>query len=348
VISVKNLSVDLGDFRLAGATFDVHEGEYFIILGPTGAGKTVLLESIAGLFPIKNGSITVGGSDITYMLPEKRGIGFVYQDLSLFPHLSVMDNVTYGIRRRGKSKKIAEQSAGWVIDLLNISDLLQRRPDTLSGGEKQKVALARALVMEPRLLLLDEPLGALDPNTREQIQSELRNIHRKLNLTIIHVTHDFEEAVLLGNRIGVIGEGRLLQVGTPDEIFRQPNSEFVAHFSMARNIFSGEIQNGDTEHAFVTIEGTRLAVISDKRGKVKFSIRPEDILLSAHPIASSARNSFKGTITEVVSKGSTVLLTVNIPPSVVCLVTRHSFDEMNLHKGGEVYVTFKAAAVNVF
>jgi molybdopterin-binding protein len=260
----------------------------------------------------------------------------------------VIDNVTFGLRQRGMSKKTARAEAAWVVDLLGISHLLKRKPDTLSGGEKQKVALARALVMHPKVLLLDEPLSALDPETREKVQRELRDIHARIKLTVIHVTHDFEEAVALGDRIAVIGDGRIVQVGAPEEIFRRPNSEFVARFAMTRNIFAGEILDGDDECATIDVEGTRIAVASDMRGRLNVSVRPEDILLSPQPFVSSARNSFRGKITRVAPRGSIIYLTVDVPPEFICLVTRRSFEEMGLAEGGDVYVTFKASAVHVF
>ena len=208
--------------------------------------------------------------------------------------------------------------------------------------------MARALAIKPKVLLLDEPLSALDPETRERVQQELREIRNKLNQTIIHVTHDFEEAVSLGERIAVLGNGCIMQVGTAEEIFCQPKSEFVARFAMTRNIFAGDVRDGEDEGATIDIGGTVIWAVTDLRGHRHASVRPEDILISTQPFVSSARNSFMGTITDVVSKGSTVCLTVNVPPDFVCLITRRSFEEMELKKGGKAYVTFKAAAVNVF
>ena len=348
LIKIKNLCVSVGDFHLEDVTLDVQQGEYFIVLGPTGAGKTVLLETIAGLYRAQSGEIWLNGRDVASLEPEKRGIGFVYQDYVLFPHLSVIDNITFGLKQRGKSRKEAEAEAGWTIQLLGLSSLLNRKIDTLSGGEKQKVALARALAIKPKVLLLDEPLSALDPETKEKVQQELREIRNKLNQTIIHVTHDFEEAVALGERIAVLGNGCIMQVGTAEEIFCQPKSEFVARFAMTRNIFAGDVRDGEDEGATIDIGGNSIWAVTNLRGHRHASVRPEDILISTQPFISSARNSFMGTITDVVSKGSTVCLTVNVPPDFVCLVTRRSFEEMELKKGGKVYVTFKASAVNVF
>ncbi len=348
MIEVKNLSVDLGDFLLKDITFDVKQGEYYIILGPTGAGKTVLLESIAGLHPIRKGEIWLNGKEITNLEPERRGIGVVYQDYVLFPHLSVKENIVFGLRLKGQPKREIEATLNWLVELLNIPHLLQRKPGTLSGGESQKVALARALSVKPAVLLLDEPLSALDPGAREDIQHELRRIHNRLNITAIQVTHDFEEAVALGHRIAVIGEGRIMQIGTSEQIFRQPNSEFVARFAMSRNIFSGEVRDGDEECAVINIGDVEVAAVTDLRGELHASLRPEDILISTEPLKSSARNCLHGVISRIDDRGSTLLLTVTVPPEFICLVTRHSFEEMGLTEWKEVYMTFKASAVHIF
>ncbi len=348
MIEIKNLTVDLGSFLLRDINLKVEKGEYFIILGPTGAGKTILLESIAGLYPIRSGEIWLDGREVTGLEPEKRGIGFVYQDYVLFPHLSVKDNLIFGLKQGRRPKRELQRVMEWLTDLLEVGHLLERRPDTLSGGEKQKVALARALSVGPNVLLLDEPLSALDPQTREGVQQELRRVHQRLRPTIIHVTHDFEEAVALGDRIAVLNEGRILQVGTPQEIFRQPNSEFIARFSMTRNIFVGEVRQGEEGNPVFAIDNMEFEVVTELRGKLHASIRPEDILVSKEPLVSSARNSLKGKITSVADRGSTIHLTVSTPLDFVCMVTRRSFDELNLEKGGEVYITFKASSVHVF
>lgn len=348
MIEIKNLSVDLGPFRLQDINLKIEPGEYFIILGPTGSGKTILLESVAGLHPIKGGEIWLNGREVTNLEPERRGIGFVYQDYALFPHLSVKGNLIFGLKQRKRPKGEMQQIVDWLAGLLGVSHLLERNPTTLSGGERQKVALARALSISPEVLLLDEPLSALDPHTREGVQQELRQIHRRLKPTIIHVTHDFEEAIALGDRIAVLSEGRILQIGTPEQIFRQPDSEFVARFAMTRNIFAGEVRDGADGQAIITIEGMELEVVTELRGKLHASLRPEDILISKEPLRSSARNCFHGTITHIDDRGATLYLTVSTPLDFVCLVTRRSSEELGLKAGEEVYITFKASAVHVF
>ena len=348
MIQIKNLRVELEDFLLQGINLHVAEEEYFVILGPTGAGKTVLLESIAGLYPVKSGEIWLRGREVTQLEPERRNISIVYQDHVLFPHLTVKENIVFGLRLRKQIGQEIDKSLNWLAELLGIAHLLDRKPDTLSGGERQKVALARALSIKPQVLLLDEPLSALDPETREGVQRELRQVHDRLKITTIHVTHDFEEAIALADHIAVLGEGCVKQVGTPEQIFRQPNSEFVARFAMARNIFTGEVADRDDGSAIFRTEGIELVVASELRGQWHASVRPEDILISHQPLHSSARNSFCGIINHVMDKGSTLYLTVNLPPDFTCLVTRRSFEEMGLAKNQRVYITFKASAIHIF
>ena len=343
MIVIKNLKVDLGDFLLRDINLDIDSGEYFIVLGPTGAGKTVLLEAMAGLYPTLAGEVWIDGREITRLNPEKRGIGIVYQDQVLFPHLTVEENIAFGLKSRKCPKREVKAKVDTMAEITGISHLLRRNPATLSGGEKQKVALARALVTEPRALLLDEPLSALDPESKEKMQRELREIHRRIKVTIIHVTHDFEEAVILGHRVAVLNDGSIVQVGTIEEFLRHPSSEFVARFALSRNIFTGRAEN-----SFVEIGGVKLGTITKSRGVVRLSLRPEDILISKEPLQSTARNCFQGTVSDITDKGSIVYITVTLPPDFVCLITHQAFEELGLRKGARVWVTFKASAIHVF
>ena len=347
MIKLSSLAVRVGDFSLREVSLDIDSGEYFIILGPTGAGKTVLLESIAGLHPVSEGVISVDGRDITKLQPERRGLGMVYQDHVLFPHLSVRENVAFGLRSTGCPRRDMGPRVDKIAHLMNIDHLLQRKPRGLSGGERQRVALARALVTEPKVLLLDEPLSALDPEAREKMQQELAEIHRRLNVTIIHVTHDFEEALSLGDRVAVLNKGQVVQVGTPDDIMRRPNSEFVAGFALSRNLFQGNVV-GDGHASSVDIGGLQIRAQTVLRGAVHVSIRPEDMFISREPTRSTAGDSFQGKITDVVDRGSVIYVTVSVPPDFTCLVSRQSFGELDLKTGMEVYITVVASAVHVF
>jgi len=198
------------------------------------------------------------------------------------------------------------------------------------------------------VLLLDEPLSALDPETRERMQGELREMHRKVMVTIIHVTHDFEEAITLGHRVAVLNDGCIAQIGTPEEFLRQPSSEFVARFALSRNIFSGRVVLIEDGCALIDVGGTKLRATTETKGEVRLSIRPEDILISRELLQSTARNCFQGVISDIADRGSIIYITVTLPPDFICIITRQAFDELELRNGGKVWITFKASVIRVF
>jgi ABC-type Fe3+/spermidine/putrescine transport system ATPase subunit len=251
MIRLEGLDVVAGGFSLRIDELSVEKGEFLVFLGPTGSGKTVLLETLAGLRRPVGGRIWFGDRDVTAEPPERRRVGFVYQDYALFPHLSVGKNIAFGLSKRvaggragraraGKSESSdgADQDRGAALAaLLGIEQLMDRYPDTLSGGEQQRVALARALAIEPEVLLLDEPLSALDRKTRRELRIELRRLHRELGATVLHVTHDLDEALVLGDRIAVLIDGDLRQTGTPEDVLRQPADGETARLLGMTNVF---------------------------------------------------------------------------------------------------------------
>jgi ABC-type sugar transport system ATPase subunit len=348
VIDIRNLSVELGAFALHDVSLNISKGEYFILLGPTGAGKTVLLESIAGVQQIKAGQIWLGDKDVTAMKPEERRASIVYQDYMLFPHYSVRENIVFALRMRRENAQHLTVRLNRVVGLLGVEHLLSRRPDTLSGGEKQKVALARAIVTNPAVLLLDEPLSALDPQTRETVRQEILKLHDQLGLTVLHVTHDFEEAITMGDRIAVIGEGAIKQVGVPDEVFRHPNSEFVARFTMAGNILPGVAMTDRDGTTVFVVDGVRFLSSSNLQGPCRAAIRPEDVLISRGMVTSDGCNQFAAVITRITNKGSVISVTAELPPPMTCLLTRHSCQELGLTVGQRVCLTFSPSSVHLF
>jgi molybdate transport system ATP-binding protein/molybdate/tungstate transport system ATP-binding protein len=260
----------------------------------------------------------------------------------LFPHLKVEGNIGFGVRSKEDRQRTAE-----LAKLLGISHLLSRYPKTLSGGEKQRVALARALITNPKTLLLDEPLSSLDPQIGEKLRALLKRIHRLSGVTVIHVTHNFEEAFALGDRIGVMNGGKIAQVGKPGEVFRKPRSEYVACFLGTGNLFQGKaVRRKDITD--IEVNGIHILSTAPKVGDVSISIRPEDILVSIKPLESSALNTFNGNVEEVIDKGAMVELVVDAGIPLVAMVTRISFEEMRLEEGMSVYLTFKAGAVHIF
>ncbi len=347
-------------------SLEVGSGEYLVIIGPTGSGKTILMETVAGIYAPDEGRIFLDGREITREVPRNRKVCMVYQDYMLFPHLSVKENIGFGLKSRKASSADIEKKVAAASELLGISHLHHRRPETLSGGEQQRVAIARAIVMEPAVMLLDEPLSALDGLTRERLRRELKRIHEVYGTTIIHVTHNFEEVFSLADRVAVMNEGEIIQVGSPEEIFRRPNCEMIANFVGVENIFRGVASK---RRGLMEIEVDGLKIVSAASGdldgdgdgngsddrweskkcrEVFASVRPEDILISKAPLKSSARNSFQGRVEEIANGGIMVKVWVDVGIPFMVMLTRRGCQEMDLTEGDHVYLTFKATAVHVF
>jgi molybdate/tungstate transport system ATP-binding protein len=343
MIRIDNLSLTVGEFSLKGINLEVTAGEFFVIIGPTGAGKTVLLESVAGLIKTRRGRILVEGRDISALPPETRGVGIVYQDSSLFPHLTVRENILYGLRYRPKSA--GEEEIEKLVAVLGLGKLLDRFPGNLSGGERQKTALARALAVRPSILLLDEPLNALDPHFRGEIQLMLENLHRQSGITFLMVTHNFNEALALAHRGAVINNGRIEQTGEITRIFQEPASEFVARFVGIKNLFPAEFRGTRAMVRSAVIETTR----KQERENGFVAIRPEEIVLSRESIESSMRNSFPGRVTAVIPRGLFYEVTALCGDlSLTALITRGALQELAIAPDSSLYLSFKSAAVHTF
>lgn len=277
MIRAEEISFSIGTFELQHLSIDIAEGEYFILLGPPGSGKTIFLECLCGLKKIQSGRILIDGHDVTSLEPRKRGIGYVPQDYALFPHLSVEQNITFGLHAHGHT----ETNIYDTTDMLGIRHLLSRSIDGLSGGEKQRIALARALVLKPKILLLDEPVCALDEVTRQQVCAQLSDIQRRLGLTTVHVSHNLEEAFSVADRAAILHNGLLKQVGTLDTLLRKPKSEFVARFMRCENIFCAEaigISTNDSDTR-VKLGDVELQIAGRHSGKLMLMIRPENVIV---------------------------------------------------------------------
>ena len=259
---------------------DIAPGTLVTLLGPSGCGKTTTLRMIGGFEHPDEGAITFEGRDITTLPPEARGIGFVFQDYALFPHLSVLDNVKFGLRKLPRAE--ANARAQEMLDLVGLGDLGKRRPHQLSGGQQQRVALARALAVAPKLILLDEPFSNLDAKMRVETRQEVRRLLKETGSAGILVTHDQEEALALADRIAVMDRGRVVQVGTPDEIYRNPVSEFVANFIGRSNFLTGTANGTTVQTAFGDLPMTRAA-----NGAVTLAVRPEQIMLDEDPTGTA-------------------------------------------------------------
>ena len=348
---LENINKTWDEFQLKKINLEIKKGEFFVVLGPSGAGKTLLLEIIAGIHHPEDGKILFKGREITRFPPEKRKVGFVFQDYALFPHKQVWQNVEFGLHvkkipRQEKIRRVEE-----MLNLIGILDLAKRFPDTLSGGEQQRVALARALIIEPDIFLLDEPLSALDQNLRLKMREELIKIHRKLKITTVYVTHDRIEAITLADRIAIMNEGEIVQVGTPNEIFRTPKNEFVAQFTGFENIFEGTSKfDPESKLAIVNCGNFEIQVVHSKEGRVKACIRPEDVAVSLRAPKTSIRNVLEGRIIGIQDQGVVVKLKIGIGPEdeISALITHQSFIDLDLHLNSAVFVGFKTTAILVF
>ncbi len=348
VLQMQNLSVRFRSFALEDISLDIRQGDYLALLGVSGAGKTVLLEALAGLVKPAQGRILLNGKDITRDKVQGRGIGLVYQDLSLFPHLTAYKNIAYPLRRRAFTGNELHARVDELARLVEVTHLLDRFPGTLSGGEAQRVALARTLAADPQVLLLDEPLSNLDVKLKGELRSVLRNIHRS-GKTIIHVTHDFMEAATLANMVAVVENGRLIQHGNPEEVFRHPRNEFVARFSGIKNLFPCRVEEYSADqglHAAYVNDMVSIYYIGRDGHKHGYVMVPqEDIIVSENPVESSAINQLQGVIREAYLSGSGMELVVDTGVPFVVAVSRQSQEKMKLQPGKEVWLSFKAAAV---
>lgn len=345
MLDLRDIWVTLGNFSLKSINITVEKGEYFILLGVSGAGKSMVLETIAGLLSPEKGSIFLEGRDITYEKIQKRSIGLVFQDHAVFPHMTVKENIAYPLHGMHKSPSEKKNKILKIAEQISITSLLSRKPLTLSGGELQRVALARTLIQEPNVLLLDEPLASMDT----QLRSELRGLLRRLNRngqTIVHVTHDYEEALSLGGKIAVIHNGEILQTGSPIEVFQQPKSEFVAHFTGAKNFFRVKTSK-DASHTDAIVNDKISIRIPDEPDENSgyVIIRAEDIILSRQRIDSSAVNNFEGTVKDIIPSRTGVEVLIDIGILIHAIITRESLYHLEIAEGNLIWISFKATAI---
>jgi ABC-type Fe3+/spermidine/putrescine transport system ATPase subunit len=345
MLSVENISARFGDFSLTNVSFRVNRGEYFILLGESGAGKSLVLETIAGLRNPASGRICLNGQDITSKRIQSRNIGLVFQDYAIFPHMTVHGNLSYPLRKKKLSRKTREELINRFASKMSISHLLNRHPGTLSGGELQRLALARTLILEPAALLLDEPLSALDKRLQDEIRYLLRSLHRE-GQTIIHVTHDYGEAVALADQIAIIHQGRIIQTGSPEEVFQHPQNEFVAHFTGEKNFFAVTVE--ESSESIEAVIGNKVRIHLEAgtyttQGHI--FIRQEEIILSREPFVSTARNSFRGKIIDLIGTGHGIVLLVDIGIPIHARITAESMSRFQFRVGEAVWITWKASGI---
>ena len=344
MIEIKELRAEVSGFALSDINLRVKEGEFFILLGPTGSGKTLVLEAITGTGPMHGGSIRLKGRDITGLPPERRGVGIVYQDYALFPHLTVMQNITYGLRYQNAKGIDSDKWVGELIRKLGLGAICDRSVTFLSGGEKQRVSLARSLAVNPSVLLLDEPLSALDPNFREDIREILKKLHREMEITFLMVTHDFSEALFLGERTAVLNKGRIEQTGTVSEVFTRPATPFVAEFVGMKNVLPATF-SGD--RAFVEEMVLRLAADGHEKGSF-VAIRSEDIMLSRKKEELQGANQFSGRVQGVTDQGLYHEVSVRSGTvRFVALLSKGDLLRLGLAGEKDIYLSIPESSIHV-
>ena len=302
---------------------EVREGEFLSLLGPSGCGKTTALRLIAGFIEPTSGRVIMDRDDISRLPPEKRNIGMVFQDYALFPHLTIAENIAFGLIERGTRGSAVRNRVGELLDLVKLPGIGTRYPSELSGGQQQRVALARALAYAPRVLLMDEPLGALDLKLREAMQIEISRIQRELRITTIYVTHDQGEAMAMSDRIAVMNAGRIAQLGTPEEIYAAPKSSFVAQFVGKVNFLSGRITGYQDGCAVVDVCGRSIHASAPRAhpgDTVTLSVRPEHATLLSPETRATVANVVTGRVVERVYAGNLLHVLVQFDPATTFMV----------------------------
>ncbi len=347
MIKVENISYKVGRFELKNISFTVDKGDYFVILGLSGVGKSLLLETLAGLLKPDSGKIYLRGKDISKEKIQNLNISIVYQDAVLFPHKNVYENIAYPLKSKGFKNineivmKQAEQTG--------ISDKLGRNPETLSGGEIQRAAFARSLASGSDVFLLDEPLSALDSKSAFELRILLRKLNRE-GITIIHVTHSYEEAISLASKIGIMEDGKLVHVDSPQEIFKHPKSEFIAHFIGVKNFLKGELNTlPDSDLKEFKSNGIKILTLTDiEDGEAFLMVNPDEITISNKTDESSSRNHFKGFITDIAPARIGMDVTVNIGFDIISVISASSLEKLDLKIGKEVWINFKASSCKIY
>lgn len=310
-ITVKSLTMQYPDtLALDNVSFSIEKGEMLAILGPSGCGKSTLLSLIAGLRRATHGEIYLGDQRIDGLPPQKRGIGFLFQNYALFPHMTVRENIGFGLKIRGASRFEIRRRVAEMLDVVGLKEHQDKYPRQLSGGQQQRVALARALAPSPDVLLLDEPLSALDVKIRQRLRQELKSLQREFGITTIIVTHDQEEAFELGDRVGVMNEGKLEQLAPPDEIYDRPRTEFVACFVGQVNILSGVSFGGKAFSCNLEVPLPEALSALPNESPVRILVRPENFSLTKEAPDSVAKGAVRGTIRSTVFLGSVIRLEV--------------------------------------
>lgn len=344
-VIIQNAVKRYGDFTaLHGVSLDVKKGEFFTLLGPSGCGKTTLLRMIAGFNSIEGGDFYFGETRINDVPAHKRDIGMVFQNYAIFPHLTVEENVAYGLKARKVGKEEINRRVKEALELVQIAPLASRKPSELSGGQQQRVALARAFVIEPSVLLMDEPLSNLDAKLRVQMRSIIKKLQRRLGITTIYVTHDQQEALAISDRIAVMNQGRVMQVGTPSEIYAKPQNPFVAGFIGVSNFLNCEVTACKAGMAKVSIKGEldiEVPVKANYIGKACLSARPEQLFFS--------EKGMPGKVLFSTFLGDFIEYEVELDDGQMLVINEYTKDTNKVHEVGEkVFIRFDATRISLY
>jgi ABC-type sugar transport system ATPase subunit len=345
MLKLCDINKKLGDFALSGINLDIPEGEYYVLLGRSGAGKTQLLELIAGLEKADGGSILLDNEDITCKKIQERKIGIVFQDYAIFPHMTVFGNIAYPLKVRNTPEDVVKSMVTESARQMNIVHLLKRSTRNLSGGERQRIALARTLVTLPRLLLLDEPLSSLDASLKDDMKRLLRKLNRDGH-TIIHVTHDYSDAISLAHRIGVIHNGRIIQEGKVDEVFSKPVNRFVARYAGYKNFFRLSMDQRNGEKRWISKGDLEFKLSAYPSSDECLAIlRNEAIKVTKEGPSDKSLNIFNGTIREIIPAEHGMELEVDSGDKFFVTVSMEEFREMDLIINEEIWISFQPGSV---
>jgi ABC-type Fe3+/spermidine/putrescine transport system ATPase subunit len=351
LIALDDLSVIVGNFRLDRVTIEAGDGEYLVLLGPSGAGKTVLLEVIAGLRAPDTGTVTVNRKDMDDVPPEHRGIGLVYQDYSLFPHMTAAENIAYGLKLQKRPAQVIRERVDTLLAELGISSLKDRYPGSMSGGEQQRVAIARALATGPSVLLLDEPFASLDPRNRDECMRVMQHLKDTRSITIIQVSHSGDEAYALADKVVVLLGGRVAQAGPPDEIFSRPVSLEVARFVGMENVFTGTVVNNGNDRSRISIGAAviQLPAVYHSGDQLSIGIAAGSITVATRQPASDdpGMNSIASHVRNVTMGKDTVTIRLEGAISLSAVMKRLSEEGKIPVPGTQVYAVFKDTDVRV-
>lgn len=347
-IDIEGVSKHYGNVKVVDAVaLNIRPGEFFSLLGPSGSGKTTILMMIAGFTDIDGGQISVDGVDVIRLPPQKRGFGMVFQNYAIFPHLNVFENVAFPLRARRRSEAEIRKKVAAALELVQLGTFAERFSRQLSGGQQQRVAIARAVVFDPRLVLMDEPLGALDKNLRYDMQVEIKEIQRRLGMTVVYVTHDQEEAMNMSDRIAILNRGRIEQVGQPTEVYQRPANPFVARFLGEANLIEGTVSGGTGGIVTLRANGHALrakAGCSLRDGhKASLFVRPERVLISAGGSSNADFNSIAGKIRRVSFLGNIVRYVVETGPQATMRVDMQNVGGERLSVDADVFVNWPVA-----